>query len=78
MTPEILAALGAMVVAILTPIFAMMRFMMKEFRPNGGSSVKDQLNRLENNIVEIKTMISDDRRRLDALENRKRSRKVQP
>lgn len=77
MTPELLAALGAAVVAILTPIFHMMRFMIKEFRPNGGGSTKDQLNRLENNIVEIKTMIFDDRRRLDALENRKRSRKVQ-
>jgi septal ring factor EnvC (AmiA/AmiB activator) len=38
--------------------------------------MKDQLNRLENNITEIKTMISDDRRRIDALENRKRQRKV--
>jgi hypothetical protein len=77
MTPELLAALGGAIVAILTPIFAMMRFFIKEFRPNGGSSVKDQLNRLENNMIEIKTMILDDRRRLDALENRKRTRKVQ-
>lgn len=76
MTPEILAALGAAVVAILTPIFAMMRFIIKEFKPNGGSSTKDQLNRLENNITEIKTMILDDRRRIDALENRKRKPKV--
>ena len=53
MTPEILAALGAMVVAILTPIFAMMRFFVREFRPNGGSSVKDQLNRLESTVNEI-------------------------
>ena len=77
MTPELLAALGGAIVAILTPIFAMMRFFVKEFRPNGGGSTKDQLNRLENNMIEIKTMISDDRRRLDALENRKRTRKVQ-
>jgi hypothetical protein len=76
MTPEILAALGGAIVAILTPIFAMMRFFVKEFRPNGGSSTKDQLNRLENNIIEIKTMISDDRRRLDALENKKRQKKL--
>lgn len=50
MTPELLAAFGGAVVAILTPIFAMMRFFVKEFRPNGGSSTKDQLNRLEASI----------------------------
>jgi hypothetical protein len=77
MTPELVAAFGGALTAILGSIFAMMRFLIKEFRPNGGSSVKDQLNRLENNITDIKTMISDDRRRLDALENRKRTRKVQ-
>jgi hypothetical protein len=77
MTPELVAAFGAALTAILGSIFAMMRFLIKEFRPNGGGSTKDQLNRLENNITEIKIMISDDRRRLDALENRKRTRKVQ-
>lgn len=76
MTPELLGALGAAVVAILTPIFALMRFLVKEFKPNGGSSTKDQLNRLENSIIEIKTMISDDRRRIDALESRKRKPKL--
>lgn len=76
MTPELLAALGGAVVAILTPIFAMMRFLIKEFKPNGGSSTKDQLNRLESNITEIKTMILDDRRRIDALENKKRQKKL--
>ena len=68
MTPEILAALGAMVVAILTPIFAMMRFFVREFRPNGGSSVKDQLNRLESTINEINI-------RLTNLENKRTRRK---
>ena len=68
MTPEILAALGAMVVAILTPIFAMMRFFVREFRPNGGSSVKDQLNRLESTVNEINI-------RLTNLENKRTRRK---
>lgn len=70
MTPEMLAALGGAIVAILTPIFAMMRFFIKEFKPNGGNSTKDQLNRLEITVNEIN-------RRIDALENRKRNRKVQ-
>ena len=68
MTPEILAALGAMVVAILTPIFAMMRFFVREFRPNGGSSVKDQLNRLQRTTNEINI-------RLTNLENKRTRRK---
>ena len=68
MTPEILAALGAMVVAILTPIFATMRFFVREFRPNGGSSVKDQLNRLESTTNEINI-------RLTNLENKRTRRK---
>lgn len=68
MTPEILAALGAMVVAILTPIFAMMRFFIKEFKPNGGGSTKDQLNRLEHTVNEINL-------RLTNLENKRTRRK---
>ena len=68
MTPEILAALGAMVVAILTPIFAMMRFFIREFRPNGGGSTKDQLNRLEHTVNEINFRVTN-------LENKRTRRK---
>jgi len=50
MTPELVAAFGGALTAILGSIFAMMRFLIKEFRPNGGSSTKDQLNRLEMSI----------------------------
>ncbi|NDB90861.1 MAG: hypothetical protein EB154_07030 [Nitrosopumilaceae archaeon] len=68
MTPELLAALGGAIVAILTPIFAMMRFFIKEFRPNGGGSTKDQLNRLEITVNEINL-------RLTNLENKRVRRK---
>lgn len=68
MTPELLAALGGAVVAILTPIFAMMRFLIKEFKPNGGGSTKDQLNRLETTVNEINI-------RLTSLENKRNRRK---
>ncbi|NDF30379.1 MAG: hypothetical protein EB150_09340 [Nitrososphaeria archaeon] len=68
MTPELLAAFGGAIVAILTPIFAMMRFFVKEFRPNGGGSTKDQLNRLEISINEINL-------RLTNLENKRVRRK---
>jgi hypothetical protein len=68
MTPELVAAFGGALTAILGSIFAMMRFLIKEFRPNGGSSTKDQLNRLENLISEINT-------RLTNLENKRTRRK---
>jgi hypothetical protein len=68
MTPELVAAFGGALTAILGSIFAMMRFLIKEFRPNGGSSTKDQLNRLETTIMEINT-------RLTNLENKRNRRK---
>ena len=68
MTPELVEAFGGALTAILGSIFAMMRFLIKEFRPNGGGSTKDQLNRLENLISEINT-------RLTNLENKRTRRK---
>lgn len=68
MTPELVAAFGGALTAILGSIFAMMRFLIKEFRPNGGGSTKDQLNRLETTIMEINT-------RLTNLENKRNRRK---
>ena len=64
MTPELLAAFGGVLTAILGSVFAMMRFLSKEFRPNGGSSTKDQLNRLEMLVSQIND-------RLTNLENKK-------
>ena len=68
MTPELVAAFGGALTAILGSIFAMMRFLIKEFRPNGGGSTKDQLNRLETTINEINI-------RLTNLENKRNRRK---
>ena len=68
MTPELIAAFGGVLTAILGSVFAMMRFLIKEFRPNGGSSTKDQLNRLEVSVNSIND-------RLTNLENRRTKRK---
>ncbi len=68
MTPELIAAFGGVLTAILGSVFAMMRFLIKEFRPNGGSSTKDQLNRLEISVNSIND-------RLTNLENRRTKRK---
>jgi hypothetical protein len=67
-TPELIAAFGGVLTAILGSVFAMMRFLIKEFRPNGGSSTKDQLNRLEISVNSIND-------RLTNLENRRTKRK---
>lgn len=50
MSPEIISALGVIILGIFTGFFGMMRYMIKtlaELKPNGGSSMKDQINRLE-------------------------------
>jgi hypothetical protein len=67
-TPELIAAFGGVLTAILGSVFAMMRFLIKEFRPNGGSSTKDQLNRLEVSVNSIND-------RLTNLETRRTKRK---
>jgi len=67
-TPELIAAFGGVLTAILGSVFAMMRFLIKEFRPNGGSSTKDQLNRLEASVNSIND-------RLTNLENKRTKRK---
>lgn len=59
MTPELIAAFGGVLTAILGSVFAMMRFLIKEFRPNGGSSTKDQLNRLEVSINSINDRLTN-------------------
>ena len=59
MTPELIAAFGGALTAILGSVFAMMRFLIKEFRPNGGSSTKDQLNRLEASINSINDRLTN-------------------
>jgi hypothetical protein len=51
MTPNEWAAVGGLVLSILAAVYSAMRFMikavMRELTPNGGSSLKDQVNRIE-------------------------------
>jgi hypothetical protein len=53
---------GAGIVAILGGIFVAIKFIIKgflyELRPNGGQSLKDQVNRLESRVDEIYVMLS--------------------
>ena len=52
---------GAGIIAILTGIFIGVKFIIKgflyELRPNGGQSLKDQVNRLESRVDEIYSLL---------------------
>ena len=54
MTTNEWAAVIGCVLAILTAVYSAMRFMvkaiMKELMPNGGTSLKDQVNRIEKRL----------------------------
>ena len=54
MTPNEWAAVGGLFLSILAAVYSTMRFMiravMRELTPNGGSSLKDQVNRIESRV----------------------------
>ena len=62
MTPTEWAGFFAGACAVLTSVFIGLRYLVKgwlnELRPNGGSSMKDQLNRLEKRVDELFILIS--------------------
>ena len=62
MTEEVITALGVIILGVTGGFFGMMRYMIKtlaELRPNGGSSIKDQANRLESRIDDIYHILAD-------------------
>lgn len=54
MTPNEWAAVIGCVIAIISAVYSAMRFMvksvMRELLPNGGNSLKDQVNRIEKRL----------------------------
>ena len=62
MSPTEWAGFGAGVMAVLSGGIIGLRFLVKgwlnELRPNGGSSMKDQLTRLEQRVDDLFTIIS--------------------
>jgi hypothetical protein len=62
MTPTEWAGFGAGVIAVLSGVLIGLRFLVKgwlnELRPNGGSSMKDQLTRLEQRVDDLFVLIS--------------------
>ena len=51
MTPTEWIVVITGIITVITAVYSMMRYMvksvMREFSPNGGSSLKDQVNRIE-------------------------------
>jgi hypothetical protein len=62
MTPNEWAGFATGICAVVTSLLLGLRFLIKgwlnELRPNGGTSMKDQLNRLETRVDELFTIIS--------------------
>ena len=62
MTPGEWAGFGAGVIAVLSGGLIGLRFLVRgwlnELRPNGGSSMKDQLTRLEQRVDDLFVLIS--------------------
>jgi hypothetical protein len=61
MSPADYAALAVAIVTVLGGVTAMLQFMVKhyltELKPNSGSSIKDQVNRLEARVDTIIEML---------------------
>jgi len=61
-TAQDYAALSVAIISILGGVAAYVQFMIKhylsELRPNGGSSIKDQVNRLEARVDTIIELLS--------------------
>lgn len=57
MTPEMISAIGVIVLGVLSSFFGFYRYMIKTFlselKPNGGSSLADKVDRLEKRIDDI-------------------------
>jgi hypothetical protein len=62
MTPGEWAGFGAGVIAVLSGVLVGLRFLVRgwlnELRPNGGSSMKDQLTRLEQRVDDLFSIMS--------------------
>lgn len=65
MTPEIIAAIAAGIVAVIGSVAGLTKWIitkfLKELKPNGGSSIKDQVNRLEKRVDDIYHLLAEKR-----------------
>lgn len=61
-TPELIAAFFSGLVAVLGAFYAFNKWIITKFlhelKPNGGSSMKDQVNRLEKRVDDIYSILA--------------------
>ena len=62
MSPEVIGALGVIILGITGGFFGMMKYMIKtlsELKPNSGNSIKDQITRLEKRVDDIYSILAE-------------------
>jgi len=62
MNPEVIGALGVIILGITGGFFGMMRYLIKtlaELKPNSGNSIKDQITRLEKRVDDIYSILAE-------------------
>jgi uncharacterized protein YneF (UPF0154 family) len=62
MNPEVIGALGVIILGITGGFFGMIRYMIKtlaELKPNSGNSIKDQITRLEKRVDDIYSILAE-------------------
>ena len=62
MSPEVIGALGVIILGITGGFFGMIRYMIKtlaELKPNSGNSIKDQITRLEKRVDDIYAILAE-------------------
>jgi hypothetical protein len=63
LNPEIIAALASAIVVVLGAFFGFSKWMITKFlselKPNSGSSMKDQITRLESRVDDIYSILAN-------------------
>lgn len=62
MTPEVITALGAIILGVTGGFFGMMRYMIKtlaELKPNSGSSIKDKVEINSERLFRVEKRVDD-------------------
>ncbi len=62
MTEEVITAIGVIILGVTGGFFGMIKYMIKalsELKPNSGSSMKDQVTRLEKRVDDIYQILAE-------------------
>jgi uncharacterized protein YneF (UPF0154 family) len=62
MTPEVITALGAIILGVTGGFFGMMRYIIKtlaELKPNSGSSIKDKVEINSERLFRVEKRVDD-------------------